>query len=145
MKLTIEEIQPSLEEELIVRCYDTKSDWVEYVKGVEHLTDGLTVSKDGKLHKLKMKDIFYFEVVDNKSFVYYQDEVYEVRLKLYEFEEKSKETMFFRASKSVILNADKIDYISPFLSGRFEAVLLNGEKVIVSRQYVSDLKRKLGL
>ena len=94
---------------------------------------------------MKMKDIFYFEVVDNKSFVYCKQDVYEVKMKLYEFEEKSRGSMFFRASKSVVLNADKIDYISPFLSGRFEAVLLNGEKVIVSRQYVSDLKHKLGM
>lgn len=145
MRFTIEEIHPEKEEELIVRCYDRKSDWVNYVKRVENLTDGLSGSKDGKLHRVKMKDIFYFEVVDNKSFVYCKQDVYEVKMKLYEFEEKSRGSMFFRASKSVVLNADKIDYISPFLSGRFEAVLLNGEKVIVSRQYVSDLKHKLGM
>lgn len=145
MKLTIEEIQRALEEELIVRCHDKEADWVNYVKTVEDQMGNLTGSKDGKIYRLKLKEIFYFEVVDNKSFVYCQNEVYESRLKLYEFEEKSKGTMFFRASKSVVLNADKIDHISPFLSGRFEAVLLNGEKMIVSRQYVSDLKRKLGM
>lgn len=44
----------------------------------------------------------------------------------------------------MILNAGKIDYALPSLSGRFEAVLDNGEKVIISRQYVSTLKRLLG-
>ena len=53
-------------------------------------------------------------------------------------------TMLFRCSKSMILNAGKIDYVLPSLSGRFEAVLDNGEKVIISRQYVSTLKRLLG-
>ena len=43
--------------------------------------------------------------------------------------------MLFRCSKSMILNAGKIDYVLPSLSGRFEAVLDNGEKVIISRQY----------
>lgn len=38
----------------------------------------------------------------------------------------------FRCSKSMILNADKIDYVRPSLSARFEAVLSNGEIVIVS-------------
>jgi len=38
----------------------------------------------------------------------------------------------------------KIDYVSPLLNGRIQAVLQNGEKVIISRQYVSAFKKKLG-
>ena len=49
----------------------------------------------------------------------------------------------FRCSKSMVLNTEKVDYARPSLSGRFEAVLSNGEKVIVSRKYVADLKRML--
>jgi DNA-binding LytR/AlgR family response regulator len=45
----------------------------------------------------------------------------------------------------MILNADRIDYVRPSLSGRFEAVLSNGEKVVVSRKYVADLKLMLGV
>ena len=45
----------------------------------------------------------------------------------------------------MILNADRIDYVRPSLSGRFEAVLSNGEKVVVSRRYVAELKRMLGV
>ena len=45
----------------------------------------------------------------------------------------------------MVLNADKIDYITPSLSGRFEATLLNGEKTVVSRQYVSELKKRMGI
>ena len=52
--------------------------------------------------------------------------------RLYEFEKMSCRSPLFRCSKSMILNADKIDYVRPSLSGRFEAVLSNGEIVIVS-------------
>ena len=45
----------------------------------------------------------------------------------------------------MILNADRIDYVRPSLSGRFEAVLSNGVKVVVSRKYVAELKRMLGV
>ncbi|WP_243116317.1 LytTR family transcriptional regulator DNA-binding domain-containing protein [Ruminococcus sp. B05] len=45
----------------------------------------------------------------------------------------------------MILNADKIDYVHPSISGRFEAVLSNGETVLVSRKYVNNLKHKLGM
>ena len=45
----------------------------------------------------------------------------------------------------MILNTNKIDFVAPSFSGRFEVTLLNGEKVMVSRQYVGILKRKMGL
>lgn len=145
MKLSIEIINPDKEEEVIVRCHEAGADWVNYVKCIRDDSNELTGSRDGKIHRLKLSDIYYFEVVDSKAFIYYGDAVYESRLKLYEFEEKCRGTVFFRASKSMILNADKIDFVKPSISGRFEATLLNGEKVIVSRQYVSALKRMIGL
>jgi DNA-binding LytR/AlgR family response regulator len=52
---------------------------------------------------------------------------------------------FLRISKSVILNLSKVQKLIPALSGRFEAVLHNGLKVIISRQYVTELKKRLGI
>jgi hypothetical protein len=49
-------------------------------------------------------------------------------------EELCRNSMLFRCSKSMILNADKIQYVRPSVSGRFEATLTNNEKVIISRQ-----------
>ena len=71
--------------------------------------------------------------------------VFKCRQKLYEFEELCRSSMLFRCSKSMILNADKIQYVRPSVSGRFEATLANNEKVIISRQYVGELKRLLGV
>ncbi|MCI9476302.1 MAG: LytTR family transcriptional regulator [Emergencia sp.] len=93
----------------------------------------------------EVEKLYYFEVVDGKSFLYCKDCVFESKLRLYEFERLSAETKFLRTSKSMVLNGDKIDFIKPSLSGRFEVTLLNGEKVIVSRQYVNALKKKMGL
>ena len=50
-----------------------------------------------------------------------------------------------RISKSMIVNIEKILHISPALGGRFEAVLENDEKVIISRLYVPILKNKFGV
>jgi DNA-binding LytR/AlgR family response regulator len=91
------------------------------------------------------KDVFYFEAVDNKVFLYLEKEVYETKLKLYELEERFVGTDFLRVSKSVIMNLAKVKTLSPAFNGRFEATMKNGEKVIVSRQYVPVLKDKLGL
>ena len=97
------------------------------------------------MHRLKLAEVFHFEVVDDRSFLYTQAAVFEAKEKLYEFERLCAGSALFRSSKSMILNAEKIDYVRPSLSGRFEAVLSNGEKVVVSRKYVADLKRMLGV
>ncbi|GBF72822.1 putative histidine kinase [Paenibacillus sp. 598K] len=78
-------------------------------------------------------------------FAYSKNNVYEVKQKLYELEERYKEKHCFRASKSTILNIARISSIHPSISGRFHAVMDNGEKVVISRQYVPTLKRMLGL
>ena len=91
------------------------------------------------------QEIYYFETVDQKVFVYCKNEVYEIRSRIYELEEMLAGKDFFRASKSVLLNLNVIKSLSPAFNGRFEAVLKNGEHVIISRQYVSLLKEKLGL
>ena len=40
---------------------------------------------------------------------------------------------------------EKIEYLSPPFSGKLEAHLKNGEKIVISRQYVPVLKAKLGI
>ena len=90
-------------------------------------------------------DIYYFEAVDNKVFAYCKQSVYEVKERLYQLEEVIEELPFMRISKSMIVNIGKILHISPALGGRFEAVLENDEKVIISRLYVPILKNKFGV
>lgn len=145
MKITIEEIDSDIEEEIILRCHEIDVDMVRLLKQISNVNQGLVGYKGEEIHRLFMDDVYYFEVVDNKSFLYCKDEVYESKLKLYEFEELCRGTNLFRASKSMIINSSKIDYVSPSFSGRFEVSFFNKEKVIVSRQYVNELKKRIGL
>ena len=145
MKITIEEIGKEQEEEMILRCHELNTDMLHLLQSLKATKNGLVGLKGEEIHRLSMDDIFYFEVVDNRAFFYCRENVYESKLKLYEFEKLCKDSSFFRASKSMILNTDKIDFVAPSFSGRFEATLQNGEKVTVSRQYVSILKKKMGL
>lgn len=101
--------------------------------------------RESRIHRLRIPDVYYFEAVDNKVFIYGKDKVFESKQKLYELEDMSQGKKFFRASKSVIINLTKISYVRPSISGRFEAKLDNGDSVAVSRQYVSGLKKMLGL
>lgn len=145
MKITIETPKPGEEDEIIVRCAALDDRLMKLISDLKADQAGLMGYLDDKIVKLSPKDIFYFESVDNKVFAYAGKSVYEVHKKLYEIEEEYAHTDFLRISKSAIVNVAKIAYIRPLLNGRFEAKLKNDEKIIISRQYVIELKKKLGI
>lgn len=144
MKTRIELISENQPEEIVVRCYQITDEIQNMISFIEN-DKKIIGYKRGTAYPLKMTDIYYFEIVDQKAFIYCEKDIYESKMKLYEFERETEGTSFFRASKSLIINADKIDSIKPSLSGRFEVILLNKEKLIVSRQYVRVLKHMIGL
>lgn len=145
MKITI--IEPNLdeEEEVIIKCTHVDESLLNLINGFKMQKYKLSGTKEGKIYFIEPQDVFYFEAVDSKVFLYCKETVLESKLKLYEIESTYAHTDFFRASKSVILNLSKIKHLSPAFSGRFEALLQNGERIIISRQYVPELKKKLGL
>lgn len=145
MKIVIEDCNPGEEDQIIIRCKELNETLLKLISELKLGQKKLTGTKDGNIIMVEPSSVYYFEGVDNKVFMYCKQNVYETKLKLYEIEEEYSNTTYFRASKSVILNVSKIKSISPAFSGRFEALLFNGEKVVISRQYVPDLKKKLGL
>ncbi len=145
MRIVYQKTEEGEEEEIVVRCANMTEDLKRLVHNLDCVAGGLTAYKDGEIYKIPLGKVYYFEVVDCKSFIYCRDEVYECRYKLYEFEELTAGTRFFRATKSTVINADKIECVSPTISGRFTATLSNGERVMISRQYVSELKRIMGI
>lgn len=145
MKVIIENINGDAEEELVLRCHGQGSETMKLIDRIRGFDKVIIGMKDDEIHRIPIGEILYFEVVENRSFIYCENDVYETKMKLYEFEEKCQGTAFFRASKSVVLNSYMIDWITPSFSGRYEAVLFTGEKVIVSRQYAAELKQRLGV
>ena len=145
MKFKVEQVAEETEESVSVYCHDPRADWVNKVQEAALGQVIVCGNIEGELHQVRLSEIYYFEVEDGNSFIYTKRDIFTVKEKLYEFEKISLRSSLFRCSKSMILNADKIDYVQPSISGRFEAVLSNGETVIVSRKYVNDLKQKLGM
>ncbi len=148
LKLTIDSSGEYTETEIIIkcRCIDREVEKIiEFFNKSEKNENLLTVQTDETTKKIKFEDIFYFESVDERTFVYTDDNVYRCREKLYELEEMLKDSPFVRISKSCILNMDCLDSIRASFNGKLEALLINGERVIINRHYVPDFKRKFGL
>ncbi|MFC9708406.1 LytTR family DNA-binding domain-containing protein [Paenibacillus sp. NPDC056933] len=145
IKIFIEVIDHTEEEEIRIRCHQVDEEIHELVNKVKTETLIILGYHEDKISRIKISDIYYFEAVDGKVFAYCKNNVHEVKQKLYELEELCQKNHCFRASKSTILNIAKISSIHPSISGRFQALLDNGEKVVISRQYVPILKHILGL
>ena len=147
-RVSIEPIDKTKAEEIIIKCHEVNDEVlsiVDKLKNNDKKTNTITGIKGDDIYSIKLKDIYYIEATENKTFIYLKDDCYESKLKLYEIENELKDLSFFRCSKSMILHYSKIECVTPAFNGRFEAKLKNGEKVIISRQYVPVLKEILGI
>lgn len=147
-KVSIEQVDKEKDEEIVIYCHEINDRILALMKKLKDDTpkvDYITGTKGEDIYSIKLKDVYYIEATENKTFIYCKNDFYESKLKLYEVEELVKNQQFFRCSKSIILHYSKIDCVTPAFNGRFEAKLFNGEKVIISRQYVKTLKDILGI
>ncbi len=144
MKITIQENERLQETEVIIHCRQADDETLRLVAALRGLDRKLTGTKDGRTFVVDPVSVLYFESVDKKTFVYTESDVLETFLRLYELEERLPRD-FFRASKSTIINIARIKSIMPDFGGRLEVTLINGERLLVSRQYAHDLKIKLEL
>ena len=92
---------------------------------------------------LHSEEIIYVDSADGRTFLYSGKNVYESRETLSSLEEKLANTTFVRISKNCIVNTAWLKSVSPLWNHRLEALLKNGEKLIVSRNYIPALKEKL--
>ena len=145
MKITLEESALYGEPEIVIRCREVDEPMKRIVAAIRLASGTLVGRADDASHVLNAGEVFYFEAVDGRVFIYTEKKVYETPLRLYEIEARFEDAGFFRASKSVVANLEKIERVQTAFNGRFEARLRNGERIIISRQYVPVLKKKLEL
>lgn len=145
MKITIHQDTTVIETEISIICSEVTSELQEIIANIGLLGNTFAGKKDGTTFFIPMKDIFYFESVDGNTFIYTEDETYEATARLYKIEETLQNSKFARISKRVIANLSKMQSITPEKNSRLIAMLTNGEKILVSRQYVSEIKKKLGV
>lgn len=144
MRVILEKVDSSDKEEALIKAVNETDDIKAAIEILEGGVKKLALLKDGKTVLLEISFIYYIESVDKRTFVYTKENCYESKLRLYELEE-SLGSYFLRISKSMIVNLKKIKSVKSDLSGRMEASMLNGEKIVISRSYVKEIKRRLDL
>ena len=145
MQIHIQEEPGLAETEVVIRCPRTDGQVARMLALLRVFDQKLTGVRDGETFLLEAAEVLYIDTVDRRTFLYTAGGVYETPLKLYELSDRLASVDFFRAGKSVVVNFRQIQSLRPELGGRMRLTMSNGELVFVSRQYVPEVKRRLGL
>ena len=93
---------------------------------------------------LQPKDIFMVRVEDGDTIIYGEKKKYRSRKRLYEIGDQLGK-QFMQISKTTLINLSYMDRIEPGFGGTLLLKLRNGCKDYVSRRYLPEFKKYLGL
>jgi DNA-binding LytR/AlgR family response regulator len=93
---------------------------------------------------LQPKDIYMVRVENGDTVIYGAKQKYRSRKRLYELASQLGK-QFMQISKTTLINLSYMDSIEPGFSGTLLLKLKNGDKDYVSRKYLPEFKKDLGL
>lgn len=139
----VEDIKEALQ--VVIHCRQMDDEVMRLKCHIELFDRKLQAKKDNEVHLVNSLDVLYFESVDNRTFLYTEDDVLEVRQRLYELEVILSDKDFIRISKSQIVNIHKIKSLRPELNRTILATMCNGEQLSISRKYVRAMRNMLSI
>ncbi len=128
-----------------IHCREVTSETERLERYIRRFDERLTASENGSTYNVSVEEILYIESVDKKTFLYTTGHILQTEKRLYELEELLDEKTFFRCSKSVIVNLNKVTKLKPEVTRNILATLTNGEVIVISRRYVRALKALIGM
>ncbi len=131
--------------DVIIKCRQIDAEILRLKTHIELFDNKLSAKKENETHLVHSSDVLYFESVDNRTFLYTENDVMEIAHRLYELESILSEKDFARISKSQIVNINKILSLKPELNRTILATMCNNEKLSISRNYVKNIRRILSV
>lgn len=119
---------------------------------IQHVIDVLgaydspitALQNNGDIVILQPGDIYMVRVENGETIIYTANKQYRSRKRLYELGQQLGNN-FMQISKSTLINLSCMDCIEPGFSGTLLLKLKNGCKDYVSRTYLPEFKKYLGL
>ena len=148
MKLNINIDAGAKEPEITITTSHMTEDVNRVVDFVSRLDDAPTIISGIREDKVELLDpevIVKIYAEDSKVFAKTDKGSYQIRLRLYEVEERLASGKFVRISNSEIVNLKKVKSLDLSFVGTICMELSNGTVSYVSRRYVSKIKKVLGL
>lgn len=142
MKFTINQIWQG-EDEVILNYKEMNDEVSKIMAFFQNDSRKIIGWKDKTQVVIVSDEILYIESVDGRTYAYTEDDVYKVNYNLLQMEELLRDISFFRCSKSMIMNIDKVMNLKSLSSNRIDATMQNGEHIMISRTYASEFRRIL--
>jgi two-component system, LytTR family, response regulator len=102
----------------------------------------ITGKEEDDLIPIAIKDIYYFESLQKKTWIYRNKKQYKTTITLKELETRLP-NYFVRIHRSYIVNLHFIERVSKDFSSNYIIYMQNGEELPVSQSYVNVLKTAL--
>ncbi|MBQ6797585.1 MAG: LytTR family transcriptional regulator DNA-binding domain-containing protein [Clostridia bacterium] len=142
MKYTVIHV-PDGEDEVIVRYSELTPEVEQVLSVLRGQQPRLLGSREGEQVMIAPGDILYIECVDSKSFACTAEDVFRLEHTMTQLEQILCDINFFRCSRSMIINIDKVESLRSLSSNRIDATMLGGEHIIISRRYASEFRKLL--
>lgn len=121
-------------------------EYTESVKGLVKRIESLDISfrafMDERQMRIALSDVYYLENVDRKVFLYTKGDVFRLDASMQEIDKITEDSDLVRISRTCIMNISHLTEIKQLKNSHLEATLDNGERLIVSRKYLHDIKRR---
>lgn len=138
------ELDPSLTEiEVLVRAPGLSAELTALLARLD--PPRLTVFRGTEAVLLDPAEILRFYGEEKEVRAQTAEEIFTVRLRLYELEERLDRRAFVRVSHSEIVNWKRVRALDLGLAGTIRVTLDGGLTTYVSRRYVKKIKEVLGL
>ncbi len=140
MKLHLKKV-PELTE-LNIFIYYAKEDEVlnSLINKINAFNYTLHAYDDDMQYQIPIEEVYYIESVDRKTFLYCKDKVLRTNYKLQQLLYEIEPYDFVQINRTCLLNINVLESIKVLFNSRLEATLSNGEKLTVSRKYISCIK-----
>ena len=121
-------------------------EYTESVKGLIKRIRSLDLSfsafSDDRQIRIALSDVYYLENVDRKVFLCTHGDVYRLDASMTEIDRITEDSDLVRISRTCVMNTAHLTEIRQLKNSHLEAMLDNGERLIVSRKYLRDIKRR---
>lgn len=118
---------------------------VNFVNNLDMIATVISGIKDDRIELLEPEKIIRIYTEGGNVYAVTDCGCYQIRLRLYELEQRLTSNEFVRISHSEIVNLRRVNSLDLSFTGTICMKLSNGEVCFVSRRNVSMIKKRLGL
>ncbi|MBL3530743.1 LytTR family DNA-binding domain-containing protein [Companilactobacillus zhachilii] len=139
---------PKNEIDVTIKAANFSDEVQELMRKLEELNakfSAVPLSVDDRVVMVQIDQIIAIEVLDNELTIYTHERNYQLRGQLKKMAERINDGNFVQISKNTVINLNHLDSLEAAFSGNMTAFLTDDLKFSVSRKYLSDLKKQLGM